>query len=406
MRRAPLLSLLSGLLGGGVVAAALLLGGVAGRGTVTVVEQAPLGRGALAAAEAGTQTLTPHQIYELDAAGVAYVSSQIVQQVVSPFDLFPQDQQSTATGSGFVIDHKGDILTNAHVVDGASRVTVSLENGRPRPATVVGKDNSTDIALLRIDPHGLVLHPLALGDSSRVQVGDPTVAIGNPFDLQRTLTTGVVSALQRQLTAPDGFSIDNVIQTDAPINPGNSGGPLIDASGRVIGINSQIETTGAQAGSIGIGFAVPIDTAKRVLPGLEHAGTGSAGSGPGSGAGATAVAAAGPGFLGVTGVTIDGALARVQLAASSGVLVQSVEPGSAAQRAGIQGGGTPTTIDGQTILLGGDIIVAIDGQVVTSFAGLRRIVGSHKAGQTIAITLLRAGQRRRLTVTLGSAPAQ
>src|SRR6202022_1055215 len=152
--------------------------------------------------------------------------------------------------------------------------TVSLEKGKTVEAQVVGKDPSNDLAVLRIHPDGLTLHPLALGSSSGVQVGDPVLAIGNPFDLERTLTTGVISALQRQIQAPNGFTINNVLQTDAPINPGNSGGPLLDAAGRVIGINSQIATGSSGGGSVGIGFAVPINTAKSEISQLEKGGTG------------------------------------------------------------------------------------------------------------------------------------
>src|SRR5438445_7837895 len=167
------------------------------------------------------------------------------------------------------MDGRGSILTNGHVVENAIKVTVSLEKGKTVNASVVGKDPSNDLAVLRVQPDGLALKPLTLGNSAGVQVGDPVYAIGNPFDLERTLTTGVISALQRQITAPNGFAINNVLQTDAPINPGNSGGPLLDAGGRVIGINSQIETGGTSNGSVGIGFAVPINTAKSEIAQLE-----------------------------------------------------------------------------------------------------------------------------------------
>ena len=172
-----------------------------------------------------------------------------------------------------MINANGTILTNYHVIENAVKVQVSFEKGQNVEAKVVGKDPSDDLAVLRIPTDGLTLHPLTLGDSSAVQVGDPVLAIGNPFDLERTLTTGVISALQREITAPNGFTIDNVLQTDAPINPGNSGGPLLNAAGQVIGINSQIETGGWGDGSVGIGFAVPINTAKSELPQLEKGGT-------------------------------------------------------------------------------------------------------------------------------------
>ena len=179
-------------------------------------------------------------------------------------------QENVSTGSGFVLDEKGDILTNAHVVASSLDVRVSFSDHRTVPARVIGKDPDTDLAVLSVNPEEVDLHPLPLGDSTAVRVGDPTVAIGNPFGLERTLTTGVVSALQRRITAPSGFAIEDVIQTDAAINPGNSGGPLLDAAGRVIGVNSQIATGGeGAAGSVGIGFAVPVATVKHVLPELE-----------------------------------------------------------------------------------------------------------------------------------------
>ncbi len=251
------------------------------------------------------------------------MTSTIVQKTESPFNLFgggETQRQGQATGSGIVIDSNGTILTNYHVVENAVKVTVSFEKGQAVEAQVVGKDPSNDLAVLRIHPDGLTLHPLTLGNSSAAQVGDPVLAIGNPFDLERTLTTGVISALQRQITAPNGFTIDNVLQTDAPINPGNSGGPLLDASGTVIGINSQIETGGSSGGSVGIGFAVPINTAKGEIAQLEKGGT---------------VRGA---YLGLTSLTIDGSLSALNLPVKQGALVQSVQKGTPAEKAGIRGG--------------------------------------------------------------------
>jgi S1-C subfamily serine protease len=258
--------------GGLVVAGAFLALGVTGRRTThTIVEESPI---AALPAPSRTSNLTPHAIYERDAPGVVFVRALVVQQVQDPFDLFPQREQSTSTGSGFLIRAEGLILTNYHVIEGADTgagVSVQFEDGVSRASTVIGEDQNNDLALLRVDMRGVPhVAPLPLGDSSTVRVGDPTLAIGNPFGLDRTLTSGIVSALQRQIQAPNGFAIDNVIQTDAPINPGNSGGPLLDATGRVIGINSQIETASEGGGSIGIGFAVPIDTSNEFLPRLER----------------------------------------------------------------------------------------------------------------------------------------
>jgi len=255
--------------GGLVVAGSFLALGITGRRTTrTVVQQSPV---AIQSAAGANPALTPHAIYLHDAPGVVFVRALVVQQVEDPFDLVPQRIQSTTTGSGFLVGSNGLILTNYHVIQGANPttgVTVQFEDQVTRRAVVVAEDQNDDLALLKVNMSGVPrTNPLPLGDSSTVRVGDPTLAIGDPFGLDRTLTSGIVSALQRQIQAPNGFSIDNVIQTDAPINPGNSGGPLLDAAGRVIGINSQIQTAGnGGAGSIGIGFAVPIDTAEQFLP--------------------------------------------------------------------------------------------------------------------------------------------
>jgi S1-C subfamily serine protease len=379
----------SSLLGGVIVAVALLLAGVGGTKKVTtVVEQAPL-----AAANASSSSgggLTPREIYKRDAPGVVAVRAQVVNQSPSPFDLFPQSEQGVQSGSGFVIDDRGTILTNAHVVDGAVKVTVQFADNKLIDASVVGKDQSSDLALLRVNPDGLNLHPLPLGDSSTVQVGDPTVAIGNPFGLDRTLTTGVVSALQRQITAPNQFEINNVIQTDAPINPGNSGGPLIDALGRVIGINSQIETGGGngggQGGSVGIGFAVPINTAKQVIPQLEKNGR---------------VQEA---YLGLTSITIDQSLAQLNLPVRSGALVESVVRGSPAAKAGIQGGNITANFEGGEIQLGGDIVTSVDGQAISAGNDLATLIGKHKPGDKVALGVLRGGKHLTLDATLGTRP--
>jgi len=261
--------LAASVLGGLVVAGTFLALGITGhRTTQVIVQQSPIASDS----SSDASQLTPHAIYVRDAPGVVFVRAQVLEQGEDPFDLYPPAQQSTvSTGSGFLIDAAGDILTNYHVVQGANRgsgVTVQFEDNISRRAAVIGVDPNNDLALLRVDMNGVPpVEPLELGDSESVQVGDPTLAIGNPFGLDRTLTSGIVSALQRQIQAPNGFAIDNVIQTDAPINPGNSGGPLLDADGRVIGINSQIETAADDGeGSVGIGFAIPIDTAKAFLP--------------------------------------------------------------------------------------------------------------------------------------------
>src|ERR1700742_3281419 len=335
------------LLGGGVAAGVTTVIADNGDGnehTTTVIRQpAVASQGANGKASNVSEGLTAADIYQRYAPGVVFVRSEIIEQTNNPFAFgFGGAQKSEATGSGFVIDASGDILTNNHVIDGATAgsITVAFAEKKTLKAKVVGKDPSTDLALLKVDPEGLDLKPLPLGSSRDVKVGDPTIAIGNPFGLDRTLTTGGVSALQRQIQAPNGFAIKDVIQTDAAINPGNSGGPLIDAAGRVIGINSQIETGGGRAGgNVGIGFAIPIDTAKEVIHELETKGS---------------VEHA---YLGIEGGSITPELAKaVNLPVKQGVLIQSVEKGGPSDKAGIEGGTTKATIDGAEIILGGDII--------------------------------------------------
>jgi S1-C subfamily serine protease len=384
LRRLAATPLVAAIVGGLVTAAAFIVSGVGDTTkSNTIVQQAPVSGTPVS----GQRGLTARDIYKAAAPGVVYIKSQIVQQSENPFDLLPQQQRGEATGSGFVIDKDGRILTNAHVIDGATKVTVQFEDHTTRTAKVLGRDTSSDLAVLKVDPDGLSLHPLTLGDSKTVQVGDPTIAIGNPFGLDRTLTTGVVSALQRRIQAPDGFSIDHVIQTDAAINPGNSGGPLLDAAGRVIGINSQIQSAGTD-GNIGIGFAVPIDTAKRVIPELEKNGKVS------------------HAYAGITGVTIDASLNRLNLAVKKGVLIQSVAPGSPADKAGLRGGDSSVGIDGQDLALGGDVIVKLDGKDVTSMDQVASAVSDKKPGDKVKLTIIRDGKRKDVELRLGDRPSR
>jgi S1-C subfamily serine protease len=384
MKRLLVSPFIAALAGGIVVAAALLAIGGVGESTKTVIQQAPIeGR---PASDGPSRGLTARDIYKRDAPGVVNVRAQIVQRVESPFDPFPQERRGEASGSGFVVDRSGFILTNAHVVEGASQVTVSFEDKKSVEAKVVGRDSSTDIAVLKVNPKDVTLRPLALGNSKSVQVGDPTIAIGNPFGLDRTLTTGVVSALQRRIEAPNGFAISNVIQTDAAINPGNSGGPLLDAAGRVIGINSQIETGGTASGNVGIGFAVPINTARNVLPQLKQNGR---------------VTRA---YLGITGVTVDKSLERLNLATSSGVLVQSVTPGSPAAKAGVRDGDPRATLSNGDIRLGGDVITSINGKPVKSMDDVITEVNDKRPGDRVTLKLLRDRQTKTVTATLAQRP--
>ncbi len=393
MRRTFTIPFISAVIGGAVVVAVIAAFGGLGQSdkSVTTIQAAPL---TPSNASQQTPRLTPHDIYVRDAPGVVFVTSTVVQKTESPFNLFgggESQRQGQATGSGIVINGSGTILTNYHVIENAIKVTVSFEKGQTVDAQVVGKDPSNDLAVLHIPTDGLSLHPLTLGDSSAVQVGDPVLAIGNPFDLERTLTTGIISALQREITAPNGFTINNVIQTDAPINPGNSGGPLLNAVGQVIGINSQIETGGTGGGSVGIGFAVPINTAKSEISVLEKGGT---------------VRGA---YLGLTSLTIDGSLSALNLPVKSGALVQSVQKGTAAEKAGIRGGNVQGSTEGGQVAVGGDIITSIAGKTVTSSEDLANDIAAKKPGDTVTIGLLRGNGHggyvhKTVTVTLGSRP--
>jgi S1-C subfamily serine protease len=355
--------------------------------TTTLVQQAPFGAADNASDNSDTG-LTAGDIYKRDAPGVVFVRAQIVQRTQSPFDFgLPQEQRGEATGSGFVIDKTGTILTNAHVVNGATKVSVQFENKQSIVAKVLGKDESTDLALLQVDPEGLKLVPLPLGSSKGVQVGDPAIAIGSPFGLERTLTTGVISAVKRTIQAPNSFEIDDVLQTDAPINPGNSGGPLIDATGKVIGINSQIATGNGGNGSVGIGFAVPIDTAKEIIPDLEQSGR------------------VDRGYLGIgSAITVDKALKDLNLPESHGALVQQVVAGGPADKAGIRGGDLSATLDNHPIQLGGDILVKIAGKDIRSRADLQAAVADSKSGEKVKVTLWRGAKVKTVDVTLGERP--
>jgi S1-C subfamily serine protease len=388
-RTVPLV-LASAVLGAGASIAVVEALDLGGGKTTTVVEQGPL---ASPTENASSGALTARDIYKRDAPGVVFIRAEVVQRApASPFDFgMPSEQRGEATGSGFVTDGDGTILTNAHVIDHATKVTVQFANKKSVTAHVVGKDESTDLAVLQVDPKGLDLHPLQLGDSRSAQVGDPTIAIGNPFGLERTLTTGVISAVQRRIQAPNGFAIDNVLQTDAAINPGNSGGPLLDATGRVIGVNSQIETGGSGSrGNIGIGFAVPIDTAKKIVPQLEKSGK------------------VDRGYLGVTTATIDASLKDLNLPVSEGALVQKVTPGSPADKAGVRGGEIQAQLSGypDTFWLGGDIITGVDGHRVRTADDVTTLITRKKAGDDVTLTIERQGKTKDIKVQLPLTDAQ
>ncbi|HEY5059044.1 MAG TPA: trypsin-like peptidase domain-containing protein [Gaiellaceae bacterium] len=390
------------LVGAGAVGAAIALGVVAAAGgmaagTTTVREvaapSAPSSAPETAAFATASRALTIHQIYMHDAPGVVEVTatSRVTTQpnpLLDPFGFSgPTTQTQQALGSGFVIDKAGHIVTNYHVVQGASRVQVSFSDNEQKPAQIIGRDPSTDLAVLQIK--GLpsrALTPLPLGNSDLVEVGDSVVAIGNPLGEDRSITSGIVSALQRQISAPDGAPIDHVIQTDAALNHGNSGGPLLNARGQVIGVNSQIQTDGSD-GNIGIGFAIPINAVKNVAAQLisngsvEHA------------------------FLGVNVQAITPNVSRLfRLPVQQGLLVGTVCKNSAASVAGLRGAKQQVTVAGDTWPLGGDIIVKLDGAAVSSVDELRSVIADKKPGQKVQLQIFRGSKSMTLKVKLGRQP--
>jgi S1-C subfamily serine protease len=365
-----------------VVGVILLATGAIGGNTKREVVRETLAQ-PVSQSKGGSGGNTIADIYRSEGPGVVYIQARGVSGN-SPFGL-PQ-QGSVATGSGFVLDKRGYILTNDHVVEGSNDVTVRFsENGNSIKADVKGRDPSSDLAVLKVDSSKANLDPVPLGDSSKAQVGDAVVAIGNPFGLQRTVTSGIVSAVQRHIEAPNNFTINGAIQTDAAINPGNSGGPLIDANGRVIGINSQIATGGGN-GSVGIGFAVPINLAKKVIPQLEKGGT---------------VERA---YLGVEMATVTSQIARaLKLPTDHGALVQRAIPGGPAAKAGLHGGRTPTS---QDINAGGDLIVRVAGKDVRSSDDVAAVIAGKKPGDEVNVQYYRGSHLRSTSVKLGKRPNQ
>jgi S1-C subfamily serine protease len=385
--------LAAALLGGGAaLGGAAALGGLGGKTTVVREVTAPGGEPAAFARQGSRVTI--NQIYARSAPGVVQITATSTQQVQpdpffgNPFGQ-PQSQTQAALGSGFVIDKAGHIVTNYHVVQGASRVEVSFSNNEKVRARVVGVDPSTDIAVLQVNAHSRALTPLTLGNSDSVRVGDAVVAIGNPFGLDRSITSGIVSALQRPIQAPNGFTIDHVIQTDAALNHGNSGGPLLNAQGHVIGVNAQIQTGGTSDGNVGIGFAIPINTVRTVVAQLiahgkiEHA------------------------FIGISAKPIQPDVAHLfHLPVTSGLLVDTVQQGSGAAKAGLRPSTNQVTVSGESWPLGGDVIVAVDGRATPSIEALRDVVAAKQPGDTIKLHILRDSQRKTLTIKLGRQPTR
>ncbi len=340
------------------------------------------------------------QLYEQ--ANPAVVSVQVRQPITTsanlplpfPFGFSQGGQQYVyGQGSGFVYDTQGHIVTNYHVAGEADQIMVVLADGNSVEARLVGGDPDSDLAVIQIDPSGLNLQPLTLGDSDALEVGQMVVAIGNPFGLQGTMTTGIVSALGRMLESQAAaigggrFNIPDIIQTDAAINPGNSGGPLLNLAGQVVGVNTAIESSVQQ--NSGIGFAVPANMVARVVPALiehgsyEHP------------------------WLGIAGATLTPRLGSAMglEASQRGVLIDSVSANSPADEAGLRGSNRQVRIDGQQVSVGGDVIVSVDGQPVNSFDDLLDYIANEiSVGQTITLGVLRDGQRIDVQVTLGARP--
>src|SRR3954469_20282843 len=336
-----------------------------GGGTTTVTTAAPATATARpAAAVKTTGALSVNQIYQQTKNGVVDIKVHMSSGASTPNFGGPDNnggsQESEAEGSGFVIDANGHIATNQHVVDGATSITVTFADGKTASAKVVGTDRSTDVAVIQVDAAKSELHPLTFADSNQVQVGDGAVAIGSPFGLEDTVTTGIVSALNRTIQAPNNFTISGAIQTDAAINHGNSGGPLLDSSGQVIGINSQIESD--SGGNDGVGFAIPSSTVQRVAQEL------------------------------VSG----GKVAHAYL----GVQLTDAASGGGATVAQTVGGGPGASAGLRT----GDVVTAIEGKTVDSSDALVAAVDSHKPGDQITLTVKRGGDTSQIKVKLGTRP--
>jgi len=296
------------------------------------------------------------------------------------YGLVPQEGQ----GTGFIIDKQGHIVTNYHVIAEARQVEVTLHNRKKYKATIVGTDRSHDLAIVQIKAPDLV--PMTLGDSTNLQVGQKVYAIGNPFGLSGTLTRGIVSSI-RQVQEPDGMVIDEAIQTDAAINPGNSGGPLLNWHGEVIGINTMIASSVGQ--SAGIGFAIPINTAKAVLNDLVTIGRVRRPA------------------LGVRTIPISSELAtEMNLAADYGLLIVQAVPGGAADRAGLHGGTERAYLGNMPIMIGGDLIISVDGKKVETQQDLAQVMNSHRAGDTVNVTIYRGKKKMDVSVVLGEAREQ
>jgi putative serine protease PepD len=370
-----LLPIIGGAVAGGAIALAVASGSTTTHSVTTTVVQ-PTSSPALPTSFSNGKAQTINQLYRSAGPGVVDITTSSTQNATGIFG-FGQQQQTQGEGAGVVFDKKGDILTDQHVVAGASRVTVNFQDGTKAPATVLGSDTGADLAVIRVqNVPASQLHPLPFGDSSAVQVGDSVIAIGSPFGLPNTVTAGIVSATARTIAAPNQFTIPNAIQTDAPINPGNSGGPLINAAGQVIGLNDQIETNNTngqgEGSSSGVGFATPSNSDVRIAK--EIIATGQAHNA----------------FVGVNlDPTVSGGAGIAKGSTQSSA--QPIQPGSPAAKAGLQAG---------------DLITAVDGTHVASVNEFVATIANYAPGDTVTLTVNRGGQTKTIKLTLGAQPSR
>lgn len=374
-----------------------LIAGLIGAGIVVGVDHAA-GGSASSAPAANSVSTTPPATTPVAAGGATSwvsVAANAMPGVVeisttqNGTDQFGNPSQSAALGTGFVIDTNGDIVTNQHVIAGATSINVQFKDGTSVSGTVLGQDPSTDLAVIHVTVAASELHPLPLGEAENVQIGQPVLAIGTPFGYTQSASSGIVSGLGREIQSPNGFTLANAIQTDAAVNHGNSGGPLLNQAGQVIGINAQIADSGVDA-NVGVAFAVPMNSAeKNIINELLHQGV-----------------ASHP-WLGIAGVSVTPQLAQSGVAkVSSGVLVTAVVPGGPAATAGIHGGNHATTVYGTSVCAGGDVITQIGGTTVTSMTDLQTFLSSASVGSTVRASLVHAnGTHGTVTITLTKQPS-
>jgi len=378
-RRAAAL-VIPALVGAAVTLGVLAATGELGDGDVTVIrETAPITTGAASPSDAAV--VAEEAVQRGD--GALSVAEIVRRESPAVVLIEAGSGSSGGLGSGFLIDRDGHILTNAHVVDDSEDITVTFSDGTEEEASILGLDKSTDLAVLKIGSVPEGVRPVPLGSSGGLVVGQEVVAIGNPYGLERTATTGIVSALERTIESPNGFTIQNTIQTDAAINQGNSGGPLFDRAGRVIGMNSQIASR--DGGNVGLGFAVPIDTIKPIARSVidggepEHA------------------------WIGITGRDLTPAMAKaLDLDGRRGVVIAGVEKDGPAAKAELKAAGNADAV----VPRGGDLIIAINGGAVQDMADVSRAIASRRVGESVTVTVLRDGQEKTVTLRLEDRPAR